>query len=250
MRNALTAIFLFGLSLAGLALFNADPELLPPDKTVYIETRLKESDEVIEIALNRTSKRTFDEKDYIINQADSDNHRTITYYVLSGETIKTHSFFSQNSAEGKTVNSSTIEFDWNNLLAYVEWQDFVKSEKKTKTVKLTKNTIIVDELRIFAQNLLRQKQKESTARLLLPNGETINMKVKVQEEIKEVKVNNQPIKYFRVTMKPDLGLISLIIPEVDYWFAAEPPYNFVRYSGLQSGPGSPDVIIEAVPVKN
>ena len=53
----------------------------------------------------------------------------------------------------------------------------------------------------------------------------------------------------RLRMVPDLGVLTwlgkLAAPTIYLWFAAEPPHHWIRYAGPESGPGTPEVVIEA-----
>ncbi len=53
----------------------------------------------------------------------------------------------------------------------------------------------------------------------------------------------------RLRMIPDLGVLTwlgkLAAPTIYLWFAADPPHHWIRYAGPESGPGTPEVVIEA-----
>jgi hypothetical protein len=52
---------------------------------------------------------------------------------------------------------------------------------------------------------------------------------------------------YKVELVPRLGVLSVFrpfLPKAYFWFTAEPPHIWIRYEGPESGPGSPDVILE------
>lgn len=55
---------------------------------------------------------------------------------------------------------------------------------------------------------------------------------------------------YRLRMVPDLGILSwvgeLFAPTIFLWFTVETPHYWIRYTGPESGPGTPEVNIEMV----
>lgn len=53
----------------------------------------------------------------------------------------------------------------------------------------------------------------------------------------------------KLEMLPDIGFLNFLrifLPKTYLWFEAEPPHYFVRYEGLESGLGTPYVVVEAI----
>jgi len=52
---------------------------------------------------------------------------------------------------------------------------------------------------------------------------------------------------YKVEVVPDAGFLNLFrlfFPKAFFWFTADPPHFWVRYEGPESGPGSPEVVME------
>ncbi|MFH1039107.1 MAG: hypothetical protein V1789_10625 [PVC group bacterium] len=56
----------------------------------------------------------------------------------------------------------------------------------------------------------------------------------------------------RLRMIPDLGVLTwlgkLAAPTIYLWFTIEPPHHWIRYAGPESGPGTPEVVIETIEI--
>ena len=53
----------------------------------------------------------------------------------------------------------------------------------------------------------------------------------------------------KLEMLPDIGILNFLrvfFPKTYLWFEAAPPHYFVRYEGLESGLGTPYVVVDAV----
>jgi hypothetical protein len=74
----------------------------------------------------------------------------------------------------------------------------------------------------------------------------VNARYKGKERIV---VGNQEVDCYKLQMLPDLGFFNFLrvfIPKTYFWFEAKPPHFLVRYEGLESGLGTPYVVVEIV----
>lgn len=52
---------------------------------------------------------------------------------------------------------------------------------------------------------------------------------------------------YKVELVPHLGLLSpfrIFYPKTYFWFRAQEPHAWIRYAGLENGPGSPEIVLE------
>ena len=66
--------------------------------------------------------------------------------------------------------------------------------------------------------------------------------------MERVKTVNGEIDCYKIELVPHLGLLSLMkvfYPKTFLWFSVSEPHSWVRYQGLENGPGSPEIIMEA-----
>jgi len=62
-----------------------------------------------------------------------------------------------------------------------------------------------------------------------------------------LKVNNKDVVCYKVQMIPDLGVLNLLgafVPKTYFW-ETKAEHEFIRYEGLESGLGTPYIVIEA-----
>jgi hypothetical protein len=63
-----------------------------------------------------------------------------------------------------------------------------------------------------------------------------------------VKTARGDIDCYKIELVPHLGLLSLMkvfYPKTYFWFRVAEPHAWVRYQGLENGPGTPEIIMEA-----
>jgi hypothetical protein len=63
-----------------------------------------------------------------------------------------------------------------------------------------------------------------------------------------VRTANGDIDCYKIELVPHLGLLSLMkvfYPKTYLWFRVAEPHTWVRYQGLENGPGTPEIVMEA-----
>lgn len=56
------------------------------------------------------------------------------------------------------------------------------------------------------------------------------------------------VECYKLQMIPDLGMLNLLgafVPKTYFWYSLKAPHKFVRYEGLESGLGTPYIVMEA-----
>ncbi len=167
-------------------------------------------------------------------------------FLMDGGKIVPYSIKGTTKTGGKIWTDYFLAFDREAMTARVTYKDLEKNETADKTVALDANMIAIQDLDLYFSSLPGRNISEERLKALLPNGQTFWFLIKMSPQPETVSVKGENIVCRRIELKPDLGLLNIIIPNVNYWVRNEPPYELVRYSGLLSGPGSPDVIMETV----
>jgi hypothetical protein len=52
---------------------------------------------------------------------------------------------------------------------------------------------------------------------------------------------------YKVEMVPHLGVLNVFrsfVPKAFFWFTVQQPHFWVRYQGLENGPGTPEIVME------
>ncbi len=170
--------------------------------------------------------------------------RVVRYFLLADGRITSYSLQGETKSDSQPWTDYDIRFNWANLTALVKYNDYQKKEKISKTVPLQPQLVAITDLDLYLSSLPARGVREEKLKALLPNGQTFGFLLKLAAGPATVTSQGRSVAARRIELKPDLGLISNFIPNVNYWVKAESPYELVRYAGAISGPGSPDVIQE------
>ena len=54
------------------------------------------------------------------------------------------------------------------------------------------------------------------------------------------------VECYKVEIIFHIGLFKIFVPKTYFWYTANEPYSWVRYEGLESGRGTPQVIMEVL----
>jgi hypothetical protein len=160
------------------------------------------------------------------------NNGLASIYFVSGEVSK----------DGRPSQSYTNRFDWPNKVVAIDYLDREKNERKVKNVPLTARFVNVSELDLLAASLPARGLKTDKVKVLVPDGTTFGMDLKQADGQEKI----DGVACYRIELKIDLGLISFVIPNVNYWVTTAKPYRYLRYAGLLGGPGSPDIVQNVV----
>ena len=66
--------------------------------------------------------------------------------------------------------------------------------------------------------------------------------------MERVKTSGGVLDCYKLELVPHLGLLNLVkvfYPKTYFWFRVAEPHAWVRYQGLENGPGSPEIVMEA-----
>jgi hypothetical protein len=119
-------------------------------------------------------------------------------------------------------------------------------QPEVRTIKVPSDTLIVEGI----AGILRYFPFEQTDRLsahLLSNEPhlySVAFDVRGRERVKSPAGE---FDSYRVEMVPHLGLLNVVrsfLPKTLFWFTVAPPHFWVRYEGLENGPGTPEIVME------
>jgi len=195
-------------------------------------------------------KHKFKGQDYLLVKTLSRKGKIdtemLTYYLLKNNRISVYSDETKNSKNGKLEETILITFDWEDKKAYYTKTNHKNGKTYTKSYKINAKTISTRGLTFYFQNLINAKKKEDKFKMITEDGKIFNMTAWVFYQPEEVKINKKKIGCYRIKIKPDLGWISMVIPDLNFWYKAESPHTFVRYQGLEKGLGTPEIIQEII----
>lgn len=218
------------------------------------ETRLKKDGSLIGRSTARAEQRSYKGKKFLVITGRSSGtidgkdftSEISRNYALNDGKITADSIKGTTKTGGNIWTDYFVSFDWKNMTARVIYKDFEKNEAVDKNVGIDAKMVAIQDLDFYLSSMVSRNIMEEKLKALLPNGQTFGFLIKMSDQPETLTLRGQNIVCRHIELKPDLGLLNIIIPNVNYWVRNEPPYELVRYSGLLSGPGSPDVVIETV----
>ncbi len=116
-----------------------------------------------------------------------------------------------------------------------------------KSFDLKQDLIDKELLGTALQNYPFEEERDVEFHLLTNEPTLYRITVKyrgIQTFIEEGRI----IKCHKLEMIPDLGLLNIFgafVPKTYFWYKTVPPYDFVRYEGLESGLGTPYIVLES-----
>lgn len=223
-------------------------------RTFETETRLKKDGSLLGRSTTIFEQKSYKGRQFLVITGRSNG--TIDGKGFSSEISRNYALndgkITADSIKGTTKTGEKpwtdyyIGFDWKSLTARVIYKDFEKNDAVDKSVALDTKMVAIQDLDLYLSSMMARNMREEKLKALLPNGQTFSFLIKMSGQPETLVVKGENIACRRIELKPDLGLLNIIIPNVNYWVRNEPPYELIRYSGLLSGPGSPDVVIETV----
>lgn len=63
----------------------------------------------------------------------------------------------------------------------------------------------------------------------------------------DLKLGDKTVACYKIQMIPDLGALNIFgafVPKTYFWYTVDEPHDFMRYEGLESGMGTPYIVIE------
>jgi hypothetical protein len=122
-----------------------------------------------------------------------------------------------------------------------------KGSTETSTFAAAANTLTIEGIAGILENFPFEKSEAIQAHFL--SNEPKLYDVTIEPRGKErVKTATGSIDCYKIEMVPHLGLLNVarpFYPKTFFWFSAANPHAWVRYQGLENGPGSPEIVMEA-----
>jgi len=163
-----------------------------------------------------------------------------TYADIQGGVIRPYSaeIVFKNKA-GKTVRRLKKFFDRQAGKVFCS-NNGEKTNFDFKADLLDKNV-----LGIAMSNYPFTSDQEQTFHLMTQKPEIFKMTMKPHGK-ELVELDGRKIECYKMEMIPDLGALSIFsafVPKTYFWYEVAKPHKFVRYEGLESGLGTPYVIM-------
>lgn len=167
---------------------------------------------------------------------------SFAYSYLEGEKVIPHRIkVVIRNNQGKIIEDVNIYYDCENKKIICHVND------KVKEFEFKEHMVDKQNVAVWLMNYPFEEEKDLDFHLLThaPALYKMNMKYKGKEGLI---IGNRKVECYRLEMLPDLGLLNFLrifYPKTYFWVETKPPHYFVRYEGLESGLGTPYVVLEA-----
>ncbi len=123
-----------------------------------------------------------------------------------------------------------------------------KINHKIESFEFKEDIVDKENLGICLGNYPFEEKRDFVFHLLThePTLYKITLKYRGQET---VTVEDKEYECHKIEMIPDLGLLNIFgafVPKTYFWYETKAPHEFVKYEGLESGLGTPYVIMDEI----
>jgi hypothetical protein len=148
-------------------------------------------------------------------------------------------------ANGRTITTERKTFDPSHRS--------VKFERKsqavpsvTRDIRTPADTLTVEGIAGILRFLPFDHWHPLTVHFLTNEPKLYEMKVEMRGK-ERIKTPAGDFECYRIELVPNLGVLNVLhsfLPKAQFWFSATQPHFWVRYEGLENGPGTPDIVME------
>ena len=152
------------------------------------------------------------------------------------------------SESGKLVLESTQRFYPARKEVECEVKDLLSGKEKKETLKYKGDIINGMIMGTYIERFLAAGEKKRTVYILSDDAELYRVTLKVINK-EEVTVNGKTREAYKISIDPEIGLLSpmkMFITKNYEWYSCEPPYEWLKFKGLESSINSP--VVEMTPL--
>lgn len=147
---------------------------------------------------------------------------------------------------GKMLLEERKQFDWTKNQVRFERRDLKDGKTTTKVLAIPNDTLTVEGIAGALRGLPFDRLRSFAAHLLTnePTLYDITLELRGRET---VRTSAGTFDCYKVELVPHAGALNVFrvfFPKTYFWFTVDSPHTWVRYQGLESGPGSPEITIE------
>jgi len=149
------------------------------------------------------------------------------------------------SPEGRLIAEAKQEFDPSGGSVACCARDLVKDTCRTRSFKLKGDTINRLLTGLYARQMIEEGGKEKTVNMLSEEPALYRVTLRVTGK-ETIEVNGRRREAFKVCIDPNIGLLTPVkffLPKNYTWFSCEPPYEWLKFVGLEESIDSPMVEI-------
>ena len=171
----------------------------------------------------------------------------LSWWINNGSLLPLRSESTFTDLSGVRLSQETRVFDWSGKRARVEKNDLKAKKTTTRTLDLPPDTLGVDGIAGILQGFDFSRSTPFNAHLMSnePKVYEISLEMRGKER---VQTKDGMVDCYKIELVPHLGILSplrLFYPKTYFWFRVDGAHDWVRFEGLEDGPGSPEIVMEA-----
>ncbi|HYR86492.1 MAG TPA: DUF3108 domain-containing protein [Terriglobia bacterium] len=149
------------------------------------------------------------------------------------------------AADGKPLLVERKHFDPVKGVVRFERQP-TNGQPETKILSVPADTLAVEGIAGVLRFLQPNEARPFSAHLLSnePKLYSVTFELRGKER---VKTPAGDFECYKLELVPHLGLLNTFryfFPKTFFWYTVAPPHDWVRYEGLENGPGTPQIVME------
>ena len=146
---------------------------------------------------------------------------------------------------GKPIAIRKQEFNFTDKVVTCTYYDLIKNTSVTK--KFTFNKEVINRLLqgLYVQKFLENGETFKDIQFISPEPALYNIELRVVAK-EEIEVGGKKRKAYKICFDPQLGILSfakVFLPKAFVWHSAEPPFELLKYKGIETSISSPEVEI-------
>lgn len=148
------------------------------------------------------------------------------------------------TSEGKVLLVERKHFDPTKGTVRLE-RTSTGQASEIRLVDVPEDTLAIEGLAGVLRFAVIPQSREFSAHILTNEPKVYKVSFEWRAEEK-VRTPAGDFDCYRVEMVPHLGLLNVVRPflqKTNFWFTVAAPYNWIRYEGPESGPGTPAVVM-------
>jgi hypothetical protein len=150
-------------------------------------------------------------------------------------------------SSGKVLAQEFKQFNWTAKQVRFERRDLKTGKTTTKVISVPGDTLTVEGIAAALRALPFEDSRPFAAHFLTNEPKLYSITVEGRGREK-IRTPNGIVESYKVELVPHLGGVigafSFLLPKTYLWYSVDPPHNWIRYQGPESGPGSPEIVIE------
>jgi hypothetical protein len=171
---------------------------------------------------------------------------TQSWWTNDGVILPLRSETNYVDATGRELLRETRNFDWPGKRVRFERYDSRTAKTTRETLNVPEDTLAVDGIAGILRGLDFTRAEPFSAHLLTnePRIYRVTFEIRGKEKIQ---TEDGLFECYKVELVPHLGVLGVfrfLYPKSYFWFRVDSPHTWVRYEGLENGPGTPTIIME------